>query len=282
MYDTLDEKARLKRQMSEEAISLAMKGQWKEAIAINQSIIEAIPTEVDAYNRLGKAYMELGDLAKAKETYRKALELDHNNVIAEKNLNRLEQLGVSKVKVKDTRQKATPDLFIGEVGKAGVVNLLQLASPEVLAKVMAGDKLNLRVKGHHLVAENEQGEYLGVVDNQHGFRLAKLMEGGNKYAAAVVSLDTNKIKVIIREVFQDPSQVGRLSFPAKAFEDFQPHVKDTLLRHGETDEEFGEEEGEGEESEIEEGELLPDGFSIFEAGVYVDEMADTEMLDEES
>ena len=268
--------------MTEEAIALAMKGQWKEAIAINQSIIEAIPTEVDAYNRLGKAYMELGDLAKAKETYRKALELDHNNVIAEKNLNRLEQLGVSKVKVKDTRQKATPDLFIGEVGKAGVVNLLQLASPEALAKVMAGDKLNLRVKGHHLVAENEQGEYLGVVDNQHGFRLAKLMEGGNKYTAAVVSLDTNKIKVIIREVFQDPSQVGRLSFPAKAFEDFQPHVKDTLLRHGETDEEFGEEEGEGEESEIEEGELLPDGFSIFEAGVYVDEMADTEMLDEES
>jgi tetratricopeptide (TPR) repeat protein len=282
MYDTLDEKARLRRQMSEEAITLAMKGQWKEAVAINQSIIDAIPTEVDAYNRLGKAFMELGDLAQAKNAYRNALELDHNNSIAKKNLNRLEQMEVTKVKIKDTHPKATPDLFIGEVGKAGVVNLTRLASPPVLAKIMAGDKINLKVSGHHLVAENEQGEYLGAVDNQLGFRLAKLMNGGNKYAAAVVSLDTNKVRVIIREVFQDPGQAGRLSFPAKALEDFQPHVKDTLLRHGETDEEYPEEEGEGDEAELEEGEVLPDGFSIFEAGVYMDDMADSEMLDEET
>jgi tetratricopeptide (TPR) repeat protein len=282
MYDTLDEKARLRRQMSEKAITLAMKGQWKEAIAINQSIIEVIPTDVDAYNRLGKAFMELGDLAQAKNAYNKALELDHNNSIAKKNLNRLEQMEITKVKIKDTRPKATPDLFIGEVGKAGVVNLTQLAPPLVLTKVMAGDKINLKVSGNHLVAENEQGEYLGAVDNQHGFRLAKLMNGGNKYAAAVVSLDTNKMRVIIREVFQDPGQVGRLSFPAKALEDFQPHVKDTLLRHGETDEDYPEEEGEGDETELEEGEVLPEGFSIFEAGVYMDGMADTEMLDEET
>ena len=123
---------------------------------------------------------------------------------------------------------------------------------------------------------------MGAVDNQHGFRLAKLMNGGNKYAAAVVSLDTNKMRVIIREVFQDPNQVGRLSFPAKALEDFQPHVKDTLLRHGETDEDYPEEEGEGDEAELEEGEVLPEGFSIFEAGVYMDGMADSEMLDEET
>ena len=90
------------------------------------------------------------------------------------------------------------------------------------------------------------------------------------------------MRVIIREVFQDPSQVGRLSFPAKALEDFQPHVKDTLLRHGETDEDYPEEEGEGDETELEEGEVLPEGFSIFEAGVYMDGMADTEMLDEET
>ncbi len=282
MYDTLDEKARLRRQMSEKAITLAMKGQWKEAVAINQSIIEVIPTDVDAYNRLGKAFMELGDLTQAKNAYNKALELDHNNSIAKKNLNRLEQMEITKVKIKDTRPKATPDLFIGEVGKAGVVNLTQLAPPLVLTKVMAGDKINLKVSGNHLVAENEQGEYLGAVDNQHGFRLAKLMNGGNKYAAAVVSLDTNKMRVIIREVFQDPNQVGRLSFPAKALEDFQPHVKDTLLRHGETDEDYPEEEGEGDETELEEGEVLPEGFSIFEAGVYMDGMADTEMLDEET
>jgi hypothetical protein len=127
--------------------------------------------------------------------------------------------------------------------------------------------------------ENEQEEYLGMVDNQQGFRLVKLIEGGNKYAAVVVSFDGSKAKIIIRETFQHPDQAGRHSFPAKMSEDFQPHVKDALLRQGDTEEE--EEEGEVEETESEEGELLPEGFSIFETNTYVDDMTDDEMLAEE-
>jgi Flp pilus assembly protein TadD len=76
MFDITEEKARLQRKMSEEAITLAMKGQWKEAIAVNRSIIEVVPTDVDAYNRLGKAYIELGEFDQAKEAYQKALKLD--------------------------------------------------------------------------------------------------------------------------------------------------------------------------------------------------------------
>jgi len=281
MFDLVEEKARLRRQKSEEAIALAMKGRWKEAIAVNQSIIEVVPTDIDAFNRLGKAYMELGEFAKAKEAYNNTLELDKNNSIAKKNLNRILQLEESKVEVKvnDERPKATPSLFIGEVGKAGVVGLYHLAPLNVLAKVSAGDQVSLKVQGHHLQVENEQGEYLGTVDNQHGFRLAKLIEGGNKYAAAVVSLDNDKIKIQIRETFQHPDQVGKLSFPAKTSEGFQTHVKDALLRQGEEEEMLEEEEG--EETELEEGELLPDGFSIFEAGSYMDDMGDDELLDEE-
>ena len=36
-----------------------------------------------------------------------------------------------------------------------------------------------------------------------------------------------------------------------------------------------------EEAELEETELLPDGFSIFETGISVDEMDEEELLDEE-
>jgi len=281
MFDLVEEKARLRRQKSEEAIALAMKGRWKEAIAVNQSIIEVVPTDVDAYNRLGKAYMELGEFTNAKEAYNNTLELDKNNSIARKNLTRILQLEESKVKVavNDERPKATPSLFIGEVGKAGVVSLYNLAPINVLAKISAGDQVNLKVEGHHLHVENEQGEYLGTVDNQHGFRLAKLIDSGNKYAAAVVSLDTDKVRIQIREVFQHPDQAGRLSFPAKITEGFQPHVKDSLLRQGEEEETL--EEDEGEDSDLEEGEMLPEGFSIFEAGTYMDDMVDDEMRDEE-
>jgi hypothetical protein len=41
------------------------------------------------------------------------------------------------------------------------------------------------------------------------------------------------------------------------------------------------EEEEGEDGDLEEGELLPEGFSIFEAGAYMDDMVDDELIDEE-
>lgn len=281
MFDTTDEKARLRRQMSERAIALAMREQWKEAIAVNQSIIEVVPTDIDAYNRLGKAYMELGGWKQAREAYTKTLELDSNNAIARKNLERIAQLENLRVNVKNDSAKVSPDFFVGELGKTGVITLQNLAPSKVLAKMTTRDKVYLKQKGHNVVVENEKGEYLGLVEPQHGNRLAKLMGGGNKYTAAIYSLDNSKAKVFVRESFQSPGQAGKLSFPTKGAEDFQPHVKDTMLRQSETDEELAEDEGEAEDADLEEGELLPSGFSIFEAGAYVDDMVDEELMDEE-
>jgi tetratricopeptide (TPR) repeat protein len=280
MPDREEDKARLRRKASQEAIALAMQSRWQEAVTVNQSIIDLFPTDIDAYNRLGRAYTELGEFAKAKEAYSRTIELDPYNSIAQRNLQRLSLLRDSKVSVKEERREASPDLFIGEMGKAGVVNLKDLAPKEVLAKMAAGNQVYLKVRGRQLVVENEQGEYLGLVEPPHGLRLARLIEGGNKYVAAIVKIDTNNARVIIRETFQHPSQVGRLSFPVKAVEGFQPHVKDTLLRH-----EAGEDEAleEGEYAELDEGELIPEGFSIFE-GVAPDEepaIEEEEFIEEE-
>jgi tetratricopeptide (TPR) repeat protein len=280
MPDREEDKARLRRKASQEAIALAMQSRWQEAVTVNQSIIDLFPTDIDAYNRLGRAYMELGEFAKAKNAYNRTIELDPYNSIAQRNLQRLSLLRNSKVSVKEERREVSPDLFIGEMGKAGVVNLQDLAPKEVLARMAAGNQIYLKVKGRQLVVENEQGEYLGLVEPPHGLRLARLIEGGNKYAAAIVNLDNNIARVIIRETFQHPSQVGRLSFPVKAVEGFQPHVKDTLLRHEAVEEEALEE---GEYAELEEGELIPEGFSIFE-GVATDEepaIEEEEFMEEE-
>jgi len=261
MPDREEDKARLKRKASQEAISLAMQSRWQEAVTVNQSIIELLPTDIDAYNRLGRAFMELGEFAKAKGAYTRALELDSYNSIAQKNLQRLSLLPDAQVKVGEKRREVSPDLFIGDRGKAGVVNLQYLAPGELLARMAAGNQVHLKVKGQQLVVENDQGEYLGLVEPPHGFRLARMIEGGNKYTAAIVSINNDSARVIVREVFQHPSQVGRLSFPVKAVEGFQPHVRDTLLRHEAVEEEALEE---AEDMELEEGELIPEGFSIFE------------------
>ena len=55
-----EDRARAKKQHAEQAIQLALQGQWSEAAQLNRQIIESFPTDVDAYNRLGKALTELG------------------------------------------------------------------------------------------------------------------------------------------------------------------------------------------------------------------------------
>ncbi len=211
-----EDKSRLKRQASKQAIALAMQGKWDEVVAANKTLLESFPDDIDAFNRLGRAYMELGQYAQAKEAYESAIRLDPYNGIAQKNLTRLSVLKGSKAKGEVQVQKVAPQTFIKEVGKAGVVNLITKARPEVLAKLVTGAALNLRIEGVNLMVDTTTGQHVGQVEVRHGQRLVKLMEGGNKYSAAVVSASPEgNVSVIINETYQDPSQAGRLSFPQK-------------------------------------------------------------------
>ena len=221
---------RPRRQLTKEAIALAMQGRWREAVAANISIISSFTNDVDAYNRLGRAYMELGDYSRAQEAYERAMGLDPYNVIAKKNLHRLSRLGEAVVGLEGDSQKAEPQHFIEETGKAGVVDLYHLAPPAILARMAAGDKVYLKINGTSLIVEDGRGEYLGHVDHKHGRQLIKLMKGGNKYTAAIISSTEDMMSIVIREVYQDPSQAGRLSFPAKGIEELRPYVGERMLR----------------------------------------------------
>ncbi len=239
-----ESQVRLRRQRSQQAIALAMQGRWREAIATNQEIIDSFPNDVEAHNRLGRAYMELGIYSQAKEAYGRAMELDPYNTIAKKNLQRLSHLGEVLVSSEADSHKAEPHHFIEEVGKAGVVNLYRLGPQEILARTATGDRVNLKIDGSNLVVENSRGEYLGQVEPRHGQRLIKLMEGGNKYTAATISSAEDKITVIIREVYQDPGQAGQLSFPPRGFKGLQPYVTNKISRDElEYEEEVTEEPG---------------------------------------
>ncbi|MBI2830415.1 MAG: tetratricopeptide repeat protein [Chloroflexi bacterium] len=206
-----------------------MEGRWLEAVAANKKLLENFPGDVDAHNRLGRAYMELGEYARAREAYEKAASLDAYNTIAQKNLSRLAHLSNAEAGTIGFH-KVEPQQFIEEAGKAGVMSLYRLAAPEVLARMVAGGQVNLKVEGVNLIAENIQREYLGQVEPKHGQRLIRLMEGGNRYNASIVSVTENGVTVIIREVYQDPSQAGRLSFPPKGSEAFRPYASDRIIR----------------------------------------------------
>lgn len=253
--------ARLRRRRIKEAIALAMQGRWEEAVAANRSIIEVFPRDINAFNRLGKALKELGQYEEAKDAYMKALEIDSKNSIARKNLRRLSLLREAQLAPGGDHHRVIPQLFIEETGKAGVASLEQVAPSKVLAKIAAGDPVYLRPKGRGLIVENKLGEYLGQIEPRIGTRLAKLINGGNRYTAAITSSGDGEVKVIITEVFQHPSQVGRPSFPAKGYDGFRSYVKDSMLKY-ELDEEEGVEDRDYHLEWGEELEPLPEDIPL--------------------
>lgn len=240
-----EDRARLKRVLPERAIALAMQNRWSEAADINRKIIELYPNDADAYNRLGKALMEMGRYRDALATYQRAIELDPNNIIAKKNVERLMHLAD---KVPAAPRQATngtkpaeregarinPNIFIEETGKTGLTTLINLAAPEVLLKLAAGDQVELRVNDSLLQVYDESGQLVGTVEARLAKRLIQLVQGGNKYAAAVTTASDSSITIIIRETYQHPSQRGKLSFPPKALPTgaYRPYMREGALRYG--------------------------------------------------
>jgi tetratricopeptide (TPR) repeat protein len=251
-----EEQLKLKRLNSKQAIALAMQGKWQEAIETNKSILEFFPDDVDAYNRLGRAFMEIGEYPKAQKAYEHSLHLDAYNAIAKKNLLRLSQLKKMSGNPKEHVHTVEPH-FIEEAGKSGVVTLQRLASPKTLARLVAGDNVTLKVDTSNLVAKTTTGEYIGLVELRHAQRLMRFIKGGNKYSAAVISSDDNKVTIIIREIYTHPSLVGQPSFPPRWTESLRTSER-AGADHWEEEEEL---EESGYPVEEEPDSLLPEDYS---------------------
>src|SRR5687768_15265498 len=135
-----EEEAPLKRQGAEQAIELALESKWEEAAALNRALLAAHPADVDAWNRLGKAMLELGRYQDARQAYAKSLELDPAGPIAKRNLDRLSTITEAEEPRREATAKVAQDLFIEEIGKTGVTTL-QGASPDTSVKLTAGDEV---------------------------------------------------------------------------------------------------------------------------------------------
>jgi tetratricopeptide (TPR) repeat protein len=250
----VEDRARLKK-LHDQAIALAMQNKWEEAIGANQSILDVSPKDVDALNRLGRALTELGRYREARDAYSRALENDPLNSIAQKNLARLKTVSVEAEQAA-ARAKVDPRFFIAETGKTGVTHLLRVANREVIAKMAVGDQVSLQPDGRALYAVNTRNERIGQIEPKLAQRLIDLLKGGNRYAAAVMSIDDSGVRVIIRETYQDPRLVGKVSFPTKGEAGGErPYIKGSLLRYDtdddddDSDDAFG---GDGEAEETEE------------------------------
>ena len=227
-FFTVEDKEKARKDRAKQAIALAMQSRWKEAEVVNRSILRDFPEDLEAYNRLGKALSELGRNREAKEAFQRALEISPNNGIAKKNLDRLMRLGDDAPRA-NARSNATRHVFIEESGKAGVTSLVNLALPDVLLMLAPGHTVRLDIDGGGLRTLEASGEYVGQVEPRLGTRLTRLIKGGNQYEATVTSVGEREVTIIVREVYQHPSQTGVASFPSRGGAGQPAYVTSGLL-----------------------------------------------------
>ena len=250
----IEERNKIRRHLVDHAIALAMQNRWSDAAKLNQQVLELFPEDTDAFNRLGRAQMELGRYRDARAAYQKTVQLDPSNTIARKNLSRLANIKVEEAA--PSGEKVDPRMFIAETGKTGVISLAHPAPRDVLAKLSAGDQVVLRVDGRSLKVESMSGIGLGQIEPKLGQRLIDLLRTGNRYTAAAMAMEDGNLRVFIRETHQDPNNSGKVSFPIRGEgPGIRAYTRETLLKYeleeeddaDSDDTEFGEREEEHEE-----------------------------------
>jgi tetratricopeptide (TPR) repeat protein len=237
-----EEKAQLKVQWTRLAIDQALASQWEDAVTTNRNILNIFPHESEAYNRLGKAYSELGRYSDARQAYTLTLKYSPNNTIARKNLDRLSFLQEEPATTHTGSERIDPRLFIEETGKTGTTDLINIAPTSILAKVGVGDKVQLHVNGHTILVRNAAGEDIGQLEPRLANRLINYMDGGNRYAAAILVMEQGLVRLIIREEYQHPTMFGKVSFPSQGGGDtIRAYTKDTMVRYdrGDDDDDLG-------------------------------------------
>lgn len=264
-----EDRLRLRRLRAEKAILAAMQNRWEEAVQLNRQFLELFPNDVDAHNRLGKALMELGRYGEARQAYGQAAKLDPTNTISQKNLAKLAKLEEEEGAAVPPPTPVDPRLFIAESGKTSATMLVDLGRPEALAKLTAGDPLELRVVGNVVKLFDAVDQYVGQLEPRIGQRVIRLLGEGNKYSAAITAADDSSVRVILREIYRSPSMGSRPSFPTSPAElgraytregAFRPDVEDEDEEGGDEPEEMlgfsetGGEEAPADEAAIEEEE----------------------------
>lgn len=237
-----------------------MEGRWEDSIAINQLLIERSPRDAAAFNRLGKAHLELGDVVQATEAYTGSLKADPANMIARRNLQRLEQLRGHADEILKREKRLTPrtNVFIQEVGKTWVDELINTAPTDVLAEVASGEALDLAVDAGRLFVNRSDGIRLGEIEPRTAVRVIELMSGGNTYEIYALGTSAAGLRIILRETFRDPSQADRVSFPRQISQAGKYLRERDLLRQRDEAEFYFSDEDE-EEAEVETEEVVVDG-----------------------
>ncbi len=208
----------------DDAIQAALQQDWKKATLLNLEILKTDKKNVDAYNRLGYAYLKCGQIKKAKESFQKVLTLDSYNQIATKNLQKLSTMKKNGLLTANSTD-ISPLLFLEEPGKTKIVDCINAAPMNILTSLTCGQEVYLKTKKHTIEIRDQHEKYLGALPDDVAFKMIKFITAGNTYAVFVKGVSKNCISVFIRELKRGKKLQNQPSFIGST--NYMPYKRDT-------------------------------------------------------
>ncbi|MBP6980001.1 tetratricopeptide repeat protein [Candidatus Curtissbacteria bacterium] len=199
-----------------QAVSAALDYNWELAIEINKKILKNNPNHIETLNRLARAYFETGNITKSRQTYKSVTDLDGFNVIAKKNLTRLNRLSSDqKTPTLEGDKQNFRELFqklASEPGKTKVVTLVKIGDQNLLSKLASGDKLKISPKKHSIELCTYDNKHVGNLPDDLSFKLLKLITAGNTFECCIKSVTQKEVQVILFEITRAKALANLPSF----------------------------------------------------------------------
>ena len=199
-----------------QAVSAALDYNWELAIEINKKILKNNPNHIETLNRLARAYFETGNITKSRQTYKSVTDLDGFNVIAKKNLTRLNRLSSNqKTPTLEGDKQNFRELFqklASEPGKTKVVTLVKIGDHNLLSKLASGDKLKISPKKHSIELCTYDNKHVGNLPDDLSFKLLKLITAGNTFECCIKSVAQKEVQVILFEITRAKALANLPSF----------------------------------------------------------------------
>jgi tetratricopeptide (TPR) repeat protein len=200
------------KDLAQKSVSAALSGNWKEAIKLNLQILKGSPKDVDALNRLARAYAENCNIKKAKCTCEKVLKLDPFNSIANKAMNKWKAI---RSVARHQTTSATIEDFLEEPGKTKMISLIHLGDTRTINKLDSGDEVKLDTHSHRVSVSTQDAKYLGRLPDDLSARLRTLIASGNEYKVFIKCISPQDVKIFIKET---KSVTDVPSFPSEKIE----------------------------------------------------------------
>ena len=218
-------------QLKDKAIQAMLLGDWKNATLLNKALLNDNPNDIDTLNRLAYAFTILGRIKDAKSTYRKVLKLDILNQIAIRNIKKLTDFGPRQIAKSISSIKGVNNTFLEETGKTKIISLVNTAQPKIIALLKTGQPVIISVKRSKIFIQDHNKQYLGVLPDDIGRRLIKLIKGGNAYTACIKSATEHNVAVFIKEVKRAARYKNQPSFPQTDDSDLDLSKNKTKIRN---------------------------------------------------